>query len=123
MGDLERLLVGPVARDVLALVTRGLTAHVRTNGGSVPSWAEPVLQSLAEAADVDPGVSSVVGTGFGTVEPIDRMVSLVDAAASVGKSPEYVRRLCRQGRVRCRRVGREWLVDPESLDNVLRRAA
>lgn len=126
MGDdLDELLRGPVARDVYALLQRALIVHVRTNGASTPGWAEPVLRALADRADLTATLPrSVAGTTGGTVAVVDPdMVELSTAADQAGRSPEYIRRLCRQGRVRCRRVGPVWVVDQQSLNRVLGRSA
>ncbi|MEU4190062.1 helix-turn-helix domain-containing protein [Streptomyces griseoluteus] len=42
-------------------------------------------------------------------------VGISDAAARLGCSPEYARRLARRGRLSARRVGRTWLVDAAAL--------
>jgi hypothetical protein len=124
MSELEQWLRGPAGRDVFALLMRGLTEHMRRNGGAQPSWAQPVLQAIADLAYVDePAAGSVIGTAFGSVVPVDPDMVELSTADLAGKSPEYVRRLCREGRVRCRRVGRTWLVDQESLIRVLGRSA
>jgi excisionase family DNA binding protein len=48
------------------------------------------------------------------------LLPVAEAAAAVGRSEEYVRRLVRTGRVLGHRsVGRTWLVDLDSLKGVI----
>lgn len=125
--DLVELLQGPVAREVLGVLMRGLSAHVRADGGSVPVWAPVVCRALADAADVQ--VAPVVAVGSGTGTGLESLgpsawAPIEQAADSAGCSASYARRLARSGRVRARRVGaRSWLIDVESLARVLRRTA
>lgn len=121
---LSDLLQGQVAREVLNVLVRGLTVHVRSDGHPVPTWAQPVCQALAEVAELPcPAVGSATGTAPESLEastwaPVD------EAADLAGCSAAYVRRLARSGRVRARRVGsRSWLIDIESLTRVLGRTA
>ena len=126
MGDLDELLRGEVANDVLAAVIRELTRH-RTNGGALPAWAQPVCEALAAAADVDPiplprNVSDV-GRGLAMLSST-RWVTAGEAADLTGCSERHVRRLAASGQVVARRVGaRSWLIDQDSITNVLRRTA
>lgn len=107
------------ARAVLRCLMRDLRQQAR-NGVPVPAWAQPVLVELAALADVE---SADIGTNSGSVGTGDSRMHLVpvaEAAAAVGKSREYVRRLARTGRIRGQRAGtRMWLVDQESLKGVL----
>lgn len=121
---LSDLVQGQVAREVLNVLVRGLTVHVRSDGHPVPTWAQPVCQALADAAELPcPAVRSGTGTASESLEastwaPID------EAADLAGCSPSYARRLARSGRVRARRVGsRSWLIDIDSLTRVLGRTA
>lgn len=104
----------------------GVSTRMR-DGGRLPPYAAGVLQRLAAVADSDPpawlAASSASGTSSRTVDHVDRFVPAASAAERAGVSAEYVRRLARQGRIRRTRVGRIWLVDPESLAAVLRRTA
>jgi hypothetical protein len=90
------------------------------NGVAVPSWAQPVLTALADAADVE---SPAIGTTVANVGPGEsraRLVVVAEAAAAVGLSEEYIRRLVRTHRVLGERAGaRTWLVDLDSLKGVI----
>ncbi|MEO5313184.1 helix-turn-helix domain-containing protein [Pseudarthrobacter sp. CC12] len=51
-------------------------------------------------------------------------LGVMDAAARTGMSERHIRRLASTGRVVARRVGRRnWVVDIDSLENVLRNQA
>ena len=125
MTGLDELFEGnpAVARWALGLFVRDLTVRARRNGLVIPLAVKPVLTRLAEIADLPIPTSSASGTGFGSVAPeVDSLfVSTRQAADRFGKSDSYVRRLAQAGRIRACRVGRDWRVDPISLDNVLRR--
>ncbi|MFF0243963.1 helix-turn-helix domain-containing protein [Streptosporangium sandarakinum] len=104
-----------VAGPVLRLLTIGLTARVRADGGEVGVTARRVLYALHEAAqrhetagflDETPAVVS------GMVE-----VTATDMASFMGCSPQYVRRLCASGVLRARRVGRQWLIHHPATRN------
>jgi excisionase family DNA binding protein len=50
------------------------------------------------------------------VEPIAKgWLGTGEAAAVTGYVPAYLRRLAGQGRIEARKVGRDWLIDLESL--------
>lgn len=126
MGDLEELLRGEVANDVLAAVIRELTRH-RTNGGALPGWAQPVCEALAAAADVEPIPlpRSVSGNGPASGNLAStQWVTAGEAADLTGCSERHVRRLAASGQVIARRVGaHSWLIDQDSITGVLRRTA
>lgn len=119
-------LTAAEARWLLRASMAGVDTGIRA-GGRLPTYAAEVLRRLADIADSDPpawqAVGSVNGTARSSVGDVDRFVPTAAAAASSGVSAEYVRRLARSGRIRHTKVGRAWLVDPESLATVLRRTA
>jgi len=43
-------------------------------------------------------------------------LTVPEAAAKLGYSIAWVRRLCQQGRIRAVKVGRDWLISEETLD-------
>lgn len=43
------------------------------------------------------------------------MLTLAEAAAETGRNPELLRRWCAAGRLRCGRIGRDWVVGPAEL--------
>lgn len=106
---------------VLYWVLRGLRER-RTAGLPIPAWGVDMARDLSAAAGVEPP-SAARGTAPGTLEAVNQYVTTTAAATAAGVSAGYVRRLARTGRVRARQVGRDWLVDPASLTNVLRRTA
>lgn len=122
--DLGVLLRGDVAAAVFRSVTRDLTLQVR-NGRVLPSWPEPVLRALAEAAGLvpDPRLMSAIGSATARMD-VSPMVTVKVAALQVRRTERHVRRLCSEGRVIARRLGeRSWLVDVASLQNVIGRAS
>ncbi|MBT2207026.1 excisionase family DNA-binding protein [Actinomadura sp. NEAU-AAG7] len=105
-------------RPLLRVLVRALAREVRVDGGIVPPGIAPFLADLAAVADqpdepYQPGAGSAAGTP--PEPPAMVEISVRTAAEDMGASPEYVRRLCRDGRLRARRVGRTWLIDPTSL--------
>ena len=96
------------------------------NGATPTAEVLAALQALAEVADVELlGFSSDIGTEFDTVGVMSSQstawATVAEAAGLVEKSEEYLRRLARDDRVRHRRLSSGWLLDLESLRNVLGR--
>src|SRR4051812_41884706 len=44
-----------------------------------------------------------------------RYISASDAAEQVGFTRDYISKLCRDGKVQARRIGKNWFVEPDSL--------
>lgn len=118
-----------VAGDVLRALVRDMTARVRADGGEVPAGVRRLLyvphtaaQRTEQQAD-EHRTTPVIeqGSDIGTApQPTATVayVSVGEAAALLGCSTEYVRRLARAGIVRARRIGaRAWAVDPAALDD------
>ena len=105
-----------VAGEVLRALIRDLTARVRADGGEVTPAVRHVLYALHEAAQrpAPPAPSSADGTP--PEPPATVELTAYEAAALMGCSTEYVRRLARSGRVLARRAGTAWLINPQSLD-------
>lgn len=85
--------------------------------GAVPTPAlRRLMWALASASQhTDPRPGSATGTTPGGGRIVE--ISTTDAAALLGCSVEYVRRLCRTGGVNAHRAGRRaWLIDRASLD-------
>lgn len=107
-----------IARGVLRALMRDLRIQVR-NGLPVPEWAQPVLSALAAVAEDESPATGTTVANLGLGDSRSRLVSVAEAAAAVGLSEEYVRRLVRTHRVLGDRVGaRAWLVDLDSLKGV-----
>ncbi|MFJ6438674.1 helix-turn-helix domain-containing protein [Streptomyces sp. NPDC091416] len=75
-----------------------------------------MLYALHDAAQrpARPAPSSVPGTPAAVPATVE--LTAYEAAALMGCSPEYVRRLARAGRVLARRAGPAWLINTASLD-------
>lgn len=116
MSDAEPAVTVPpaLARPLLRFLVRALTREAREDGGALPPGIASFLADLAALVDAPPAGSAdgTTSAPSATVEPV---MTATEVARSMGASPEYVRRLCRSGRLRARRPGREWLIDPESL--------
>src|SRR4051812_29559995 len=48
-----------------------------------------------------------------------RYVAAAEAGAQVNLSRDYIAKLCREGKVRGRRIGKNWFVEIDSLSNFL----
>ncbi|MGW1799155.1 helix-turn-helix domain-containing protein [Streptomyces sp. NPDC001984] len=113
-GDTVGLVVPPdVARELLRPVVLGLAARVRADGVPLSPRAVAFLTALHRTAEqAEPGFPTETPTApAATVE-----LGMGEVAALLECSPQYARRLAREGRLRARRAGRIWLVDPASLD-------
>lgn len=99
---------------------------MRENGVGVQVWALPIYRALQEASGVDlapAAVASVIGRAPVRMRATN-WVGVMEAATRTGRSERHVRRLASSGRVIAKRIGnRSWLVDIESLENVLRNQA
>ncbi|MEV4863097.1 helix-turn-helix domain-containing protein [Streptomyces ossamyceticus] len=103
-----------VAGDVLRALVRDLTTRVRTDGGEVSPHVRQLLYALHTADQQQPA------PGFPTETPrvpaATVELGMREVAALLECSPQYARRLAREGRLTARRTGRIWLVDRASLD-------
>jgi hypothetical protein len=61
---------------------------------------QPLTQSPAEAGSRPSAVD---------------LLTLQEAAAATGRNPELLRRWCAAGRIRCQRIGRDWVIDASDL--------
>lgn len=103
-----------LAAAVRRILIRDLAQHVRTDGAAPTHGVRQLLYALGRAEHHDQAHSSAHGTP--TAAPVRVEISTDTAALALGCSVEYVRRLCRSGRILGRRIGRAWLVDRASLD-------
>jgi Helix-turn-helix domain len=46
------------------------------------------------------------------------LMTLAEVAAATGRNPELLRRWCAAGRIRCQRIGRDWVIDASDLAGV-----
>lgn len=51
------------------------------------------------------------------------MITTSEAAVRMGMSARHVRRLVESGCIKGQRIGRDWLIDPGSLNHYMRRRA
>ncbi|MBO2456557.1 hypothetical protein [Actinomadura violacea] len=104
-------LCGPL----LAYLTRALTRDVRDAGARIPPDLVAFLRTLHNATEPPPladhgnpdeAPETIEGTGWSTVAQL---------AAYSGHPARTLRHWAAAGRVRARRMGRTWLIDPDSL--------
>ncbi|ADP78344.1 helix-turn-helix domain-containing protein [Pseudofrankia inefficax] len=98
-----------VAGDVGRLLRVGLDVAARRDGGdpTASSALVALLTDLAAAAR-EPLPCTDIGTGHQRAE--HRGLSVAEAAARMGCTPSYVRRLARRGAIPARRSGGVWIV-------------
>jgi hypothetical protein len=125
-SGLDELISGPVAVAVLRSLMRDQERQMRVNGVGVQQWTLPVYRALQDAAGRQLPVSArvaYIGPPVGKLSS-SSWLGVMDAAARTGMSERHIRRLASSGRVVARRVGRRnWVVDIDSLENVLRNQA
>lgn len=116
-------LAGAVRR----ILVRDLAQHVRADGGTPTAAVRQLVYALSRAEhDHDQAAALPThkhrqpgpGSGSGTPPAASPIVEISTsaAAASLGCSAEFVRRLCRSERLSGRRIGRAWLIDAADLD-------
>lgn len=119
-----------IAGDVLRALTRDLTARVRADGGELAADVRRLLYALHDAEQraahraAEPFESgtapldSASGTVLAGADSVGSAVSVQEAAALLGCSTGYVRRLARTGTLAARRIGaRAWAIDRAALDD------
>jgi excisionase family DNA binding protein len=115
-----------IAGDVLRTLMLGLTARVRADGGELSPDVRGLLYALHHAEQTAvlrtdrPGTeqSSASRTSLAGADSVGDAVSVSEAAARLGCSAGYVRRLARAGTIRARRIGaRAWAIDPAALED------
>mgnify|MGYP001113891598 CR=1 FL=1 len=120
-GDVGDVLRGQAANWAMRSIVRDMTRELKQNGKRPPEFAKAVLETLADAAGTPaPPRIAASGSPAARVDPTS-WLTVRDAAAKVGLSERRVRQLAQDHRVRARKPGTTWLIDPESLANVLRR--
>ncbi len=55
------------------------------------------------------GSADVAGAGW------PRLLTLNETSRRTGRNAELLRRWCVSGRLRCERIGRDWMIDEEAL--------
>lgn len=111
-------LAGPLAR----LIDRGLREAIRSSGGAgLQPRLVALLTELAAAdlrsLDRDQAATSASGSD-GAVSAT--LVSVSTAAERLECSTRWARHLAASGRLRARQIGREWLIEEQSLEELRR---
>ncbi|WP_435272202.1 helix-turn-helix domain-containing protein [Streptomyces parvulus] len=102
----------PLAGTVANAVSLFLGARQRADGGTLTPDARALLAALNRAATQPVSATKPAGG-----QPANVMLGMGDAAALLGCSPQYARRLAARGEIPgAQRVGRIWLVPSNSLD-------
>jgi hypothetical protein len=100
-----------LTREVLRLLTLGLTERARRDGLPVSTAGRSLLWELAATADqYDQEPSSVAGTSVDDSATVGAVAGIASVAARMGCSEAYARRLARQGRLDATKVGGRWIV-------------
>jgi len=122
--SLDELVKGPIAAGILRALMRDMARQATEQGMNIPAWTLPVYQALQDASGMDldrAAVRSVLGPRPDTLKSAN-WVGVMEAATRAGCSTRHARRLAASGRVIARRLDRhQWLIDLESLTNVLRK--
>jgi excisionase family DNA binding protein len=125
-ADGSVIVPAAVAGEVLRALVRDLTARVRADGGEVAPDVRRLFYALHAAAQHAEHRATAAtrierSSDSGTAPPAPATVTEVsvdEAAALLGCSPEYVRRLTRRGTLAARRIGRRaWAIDRTALDD------
>ena len=107
---------------VSVYVSRRVREDATTRGRPYSPMLLALIDATAEAAHLMSVVevpSSEPRTGpVGKVE-----ITPAEAAARMGCSTEYARRLARRGDIRARKIGRNWLIDADDIDRETPKAA
>ena len=107
-----------VARALRAEVDRAERTH-----GTVPDGLRKAFEAasvaaqgyLAERNSATSGFGSAVGT-CDLADGTESVLPVIEVARRLGCSPEYVRRLCRQGRLNARQDSRgTWWIDADAV--------
>lgn len=94
-----------VAEDVLRLLSVAIVRLPRETGGQLSPRAREIFDAFYGAVRRDE-----IPKGARPAEVAHSALSVAEAAEVRGCSPEYMRRLCRTGRVPARRSAAGWLV-------------
>lgn len=113
-----------LASTTFAALVLYLRDRVQAGGGALTPDARALLRDLHRAAEgTEPGAAIEHSSDNGTAPPppdsvaTAMEVSVGEAAALLGCTAEYVRRLARDGAFTARRIGaRTWAIDRASLD-------
>lgn len=111
-----------LAGGVRRIVLQDLIARLLADDCQPTAGARHLLFELARVEhryDVDQAAAAEASSAIGTSDTVSPIVeiSTSEAAALLGCTTGYVRRLCRSGVIGCRRAGRRaWLIDRASFD-------
>ncbi|WP_457460067.1 helix-turn-helix domain-containing protein [Streptomyces sp. TE5632] len=117
------IVPGALASTTFAALVLYLRDRVQAGGGALTPDARALLRDLHRAAEGADGPVFERGSDNGTASPATANVttgtdvSVQEAAALLGCTAGYVRRLARHGAFQARRIGaRTWAIDRASLD-------
>jgi excisionase family DNA binding protein len=51
----------------------------------------------------------------GKLKMLDNIIGTTEASKILGLSPDHVKLLCRQGKIKAKRIGKTWVIDKTSL--------
>ncbi|GAB2922839.1 helix-turn-helix domain-containing protein [Streptomyces heilongjiangensis] len=101
-----------LANTVFVAVVAHLHARTRDGGATLTPEARTLLRDLNRAASHPVSPTKPAGG-----EPANLMLGMGEAAALIGCTPQWARRLAARGEIPgAQRVGRIWLVPSTSLD-------
>lgn len=107
------------AGELLRLAEIGLTVRVRADGGELSPAGRALLFDLHSANVRHLEQQAAAISARGSTGPAASSVELTtnQAAALLECSTRHARHLACTGRIAARRSGRDWLIDPVSLDS------
>jgi helix-turn-helix protein len=117
LDDGSVVVPAELAGEVLRALVRDVTERVRADGGQPSAACRALLAALYEAARRP--ARPVADNGNGEAVPatldVTGMVTVAQVAEASGHPPRTLRHWAATGQITARRVGRLWLVDPDSL--------
>lgn len=117
LDDGSVVVPAEVAGEVLRALARHVTERARVDGGQASPACRTLLSALYEAARRPLRPVAVDGNDEAGPATLDvaGMVTVAQLAEASGQSPRTLRHWAASGRVRAHRVGRTWLIAPDSL--------
>jgi excisionase family DNA binding protein len=93
-------------------------AHAETTDEGMALVLKP-RADRAGAGSAQPGERHDDGSGGGAgPDRAGRVLTIAEAARITGRNPELLRRWCAGGRLRARRMGRDWIIDRSELQQI-----
>jgi excisionase family DNA binding protein len=121
LDDGSVLVPASVADGFQRMAQLGLSMLLRKNdGGAVSRGAIEVFHALQAAATRESERrSSASGSEFSDLGKVRRVGALTagQAAERLGITPRAVRNACHGGRIRATRIGRDWAIETDALED------